>query len=77
VTDRQVAAVGVGHALLVQSTLDAYADEFTARLAGPCDHPDVDVPKIVELDDDTGEVVFDPDYARKRMDWSYAEAEDA
>ncbi len=73
VTDSNRCYLPVGHALLVRSTLDAYADEFAARLAGPCDHPDVDVPKIVELDDDTGEVRFDPDYSRKRMDWSYGD----
>ena len=77
VTDSNRCYQPVGHALLVQSTLDAYADEFTARLAGPCDHPDVDVPKIIELDDDTGEVVFDRDYDRKRMDWSYGDDGDA
>ncbi len=77
VTDSNRCYLPVGHALLVQSTLDAYADEFAARLAGPCDHPDVDVPKIVELDDDTGEVRFDPDYPRKRMDWSYGDSGDA
>jgi len=77
VTDSNRCYLPVGHALLVQSTLDAYADEFTARLAGPCDHPDVDVPKIIELDDDTGEVVFDRDYDRKRMDWSYGDDGDA
>jgi len=59
----------VGHALVVQSALDAYAEEFAAAVATPHDHLNpVPVPKLDRLED-TAE--FDADYHRKRLDWSY------
>ncbi len=74
VTEGNRCYLPVGHALVVGSALETFADEFTARLDGPCDHDDVlDVPKITSLDHDTGEVRLDTDYRRKRLDWSYEE----
>jgi NADH-quinone oxidoreductase subunit F len=73
VTEANRCYLPVGHALLVQSTLDAYPKAFEARLEGPCP-PDrfVGVPKIVDIDDATGAVTLDDNYRRKRSDWSYA-----
>ena len=75
VTDANRCYLPVGHALVVSSALDTFADEFTAVLDGGCgeDGP-VLVPKIVDVDDATGAVVLDDTYDRKRLDWSYAEA---
>ena len=72
VTEANRCYLPVGHALLVASTLDAFAKEFAERLVGGCDHgDDLDVPKIVSLDPDSGAVEFDGAYRRKRSDWSY------
>ena len=75
VTDGNRCYLPVGAALLVASTLDAFPEEFEARLASPSP-PDraVPVPKILHIDDATGEVTYDPDYHRKQPDWSYAPA---
>jgi NADH-quinone oxidoreductase subunit F len=70
VTDGNRCALPVGAALLVRSTLDAFADEFRARLGSPSPvERAVDVPKVVSIDDHG--VVYDLDYRRKRSDWSY------
>jgi NADH-quinone oxidoreductase subunit F len=73
VTDSNRCYLPVGAALLVRSTLDTFAEEFSARVGTPTP-PEayVPVPKIERLDDTTAEVVFDGDYHRKRGDWSYA-----
>ncbi len=71
VTDGNRCYLPVGHALVVRSALDTFADEFAAATAEPHthDHPVV-VPKIEDLD---GDVVFDESYSRKNLDWSYAQ----
>ncbi|HWB73263.1 MAG TPA: NADH-ubiquinone oxidoreductase-F iron-sulfur binding region domain-containing protein [Egibacteraceae bacterium] len=75
VTDQNRCYLPVGAALLVRSTLDTFADEFAARVGSPSPAAvAVAVPKIDRIDEDTGEVVLDPDYERKRPDWSYAPA---
>ena len=75
VTDANRCYLPVGHALVVGSALDVFADDFAAVLNGGCgeDRPAI-VPKIVDIDDATGEVVLDQTYHRKRLDWSYAAA---
>jgi NADH-quinone oxidoreductase subunit F len=72
VTDGNRCYLPVGAALLVRSALDQFAGEFTRRIGSPSP-PDVavPVPKIVAIDHATGEVLYDPDYHRKRSDWSY------
>jgi NADH-quinone oxidoreductase subunit F len=75
VTDGNRCYLPVGAALVVGSTLEQFADEFAAHLGIPT-RPEVtvDVPKILDLDHDTGEVTYDLDYRRKQSDWSYAPA---
>lgn len=73
VTDANRCYLPVGEQLTVGSTLHAFIDDFTAHIGRPCpsDREEV-IPKIEYLDHSTGEVRFDPDYGRKRPDWSYA-----
>ncbi len=75
VTDGNRCYLPVGAALLVRSTLDVFADEFAARVGSPSP-PEVavEVPKILDIDDRTGEVLLDGEYHRKRSDWSYEPA---
>jgi NADH:ubiquinone oxidoreductase subunit F (NADH-binding) len=72
VTDQNRCYLPVGAALLVRSTLDAFADAFDAHV-GRATGPDVwvPVPKLAAIDTATGTVTFDPTYHRKRADWSY------
>ncbi len=75
ITDQTRCALPAGEQLLVGSLLDTFRDEFTAHLGRTCDLPVIErVPKIESLDDTTGEVAYDPHYARKRSDWSFAPA---
>lgn len=70
VTDQNRCYLPVGAALLVRSTLDRFPDAFTAHVGVASDPAvAVSVPKIASITD--GEVVLDPDYDRKRSDWSY------
>ena len=76
VTDQNRCYLPVGAALVVRSTLDVFNDDFERRARGQDGsfHPAaaIDVPKIESIDPDTGEVVLDRNYWRKRSDWSYA-----
>ena len=75
VTDGNRCYLPVGAALTVASTLDAFGDDFAARIGNPSDPAvAVGVPKIHDIDPDTGTVLYDEDYDRKRADWSYAPA---
>ncbi|MFN2557566.1 MAG: NADH-ubiquinone oxidoreductase-F iron-sulfur binding region domain-containing protein [Nitriliruptorales bacterium] len=73
VTDGNRCYLPVGEQLTIGSTVHAFLDEFSAHLGSPCPstHGAL-VPKIEHIDHPTGEVRFDPDYHRKRPDWSYA-----
>ncbi|MDQ3931766.1 MAG: SLBB domain-containing protein [Actinomycetota bacterium] len=74
VTDGNRCYLPVGEQLTVGSAVHAFADEFTAHIGRACTSTrETVVPKIEHLDHATGEVHFDPDYQRKRPDWSYAE----
>lgn len=76
VTDGNRCYLPVGAALLVRSALEEFGDEFAARVGSPSPASvAVDIPKILEMDVAAGQVVFDPDYLRKRSDWSYADDE--
>ncbi|MDP8961103.1 MAG: SLBB domain-containing protein [Actinomycetota bacterium] len=73
VTDANRCYLPVGEQLTVGSTLHAFIDEFSAHIGRTCPSArKVVIPKIEHLDHATGEVRFDPDYHRKRPDWSYA-----
>jgi NADH:ubiquinone oxidoreductase subunit F (NADH-binding) len=74
VTDANRCYLPVGAALLIRSALDEFPAAFAARIGSPSP-PEVAVrvPKITDLDFDAGVVTFDPDYHRKRADWSYSE----
>ncbi|MEX1163450.1 MAG: NADH-ubiquinone oxidoreductase-F iron-sulfur binding region domain-containing protein [Nitriliruptor sp.] len=73
ITDQTRCALPAGEQLLVGSLLDTFRDEFVAHLGRTCDAPVLEqVPKIESLDDATGMFAYDPHYARKRSDWSYA-----
>lgn len=74
ITDQTRCALPAGAQLLVGSVLRSFRDEFEAHLGRVCESTEAErVPKIVRLDDATGEVTFDPDYHRKRGDWTYAD----
>jgi hypothetical protein len=63
----------VGAALLIRSALDEWPEAFRARIGTPSPADvAVAIPKIVDIDEDTGEVLLDDQYLRKRSDWSYA-----
>lgn len=71
VTDANRCYLPVGSALLIRSALEEFPDAFEARIGSPSP-PEVAVavPKIIDCTDDG--FVLDPDYLRKRGDWSYA-----
>jgi NADH-quinone oxidoreductase subunit F len=76
ITDQTRCALPAGEQLLIGSLLDTYRDEFVAHLGRTCDAAVPEhVPKIERLDDTAGVVDFDPDYHRKRSDWSYVPTE--
>ncbi len=73
VTDLNRCYLPVGAALLIRSTLDRFPEAFADHVGRASDPAvAVAVPKITDFDTDTGEFTFDPDYHRKRSDWSYA-----
>lgn len=73
VTDQNRCYLPVGAALLIRSTLDRFPDAFTAHIGHATDPAiAVSVPKITDFDPDAAHVTFDPDYHRKRSDWSYS-----
>jgi NADH-quinone oxidoreductase subunit F len=73
VTDANRCYLPVGAALTVASTIDRFEDDFVAHLGVPSDPAvAVDVPKLQDVDHETGEVTYDLDYRRKLTDWSYA-----
>ena len=74
VTDQNRCYLPVGEQLMVGSTMDAFEPAFRAHLGTPCPSDrQVTVPKIVSIDENSGEVVYDTAHARKRPDWSYAD----
>ncbi len=73
VTDQARCALPTGAQLLVASLLEDFADEVADHLATPCwSTREPLIPKIADVDLDTGVVTFDPDYHRKQDDWTYA-----
>lgn len=73
VTDLARCGLPVG-AQVLRATLDAFPQEFEDHLGNACwSSRPPEVPKIERLDPDSGQVVLDANYYRKRDDWSYAE----
>jgi NADH-quinone oxidoreductase subunit F len=72
VTDQNRCYLPVGAALLVRSTVDAFADRFEAHIGRAADPAvAVTVPKITDIDGAAGVVTLDETYRRKRSDWSH------
>jgi NADH-quinone oxidoreductase subunit F len=72
VTGGQRCALPTGEALLVQSAVRAFEDEFREHLGRPCPRPrDLPLPKLVDFDQATG-FVHDDRYRLKRPDWTFA-----
>jgi NADH-quinone oxidoreductase subunit F len=72
-TDGQKCALPTGTSLLMQSLFLSFTDEFRQHAGRPCPSPrELVLPKIVDWDEDLGSFAYDPDYARKRPDWTYA-----
>jgi NADH:ubiquinone oxidoreductase subunit F (NADH-binding) len=75
VTDQNRCYLPVGAALVIRSTLDRFDDAFHAHIGRASDpSAAVAVPKITAWEGDQGAFVLDPDYHRKRSDWSYGPA---
>ncbi|HEX6132061.1 MAG TPA: NADH-ubiquinone oxidoreductase-F iron-sulfur binding region domain-containing protein, partial [Actinomycetota bacterium] len=76
VTDGQKCALPTGESLLMQSLLRTFSAEFEAHAERPCDRhrEGLLLPKIVDFDDDAQRFRYDESYARKRADWTFADA---
>lgn len=73
VTDLNRCYLPVGASLLVASSLEAFPQAFADHVGVASDPAvAVEVPKIDRVDEETGRVVLDDQYYRKRRDWSYA-----
>jgi NADH-quinone oxidoreductase subunit F len=72
VTDQNRCYLPVGAALLVRSTLDAFAADFRDHVGRATDPAvAVRVPKITDVDTARATVTLDAAYRHKRSDWSY------
>jgi NADH-quinone oxidoreductase subunit F len=73
VTDANRCFLGAQEQRVIGSLLRAFPEEFVAHLEGTAPPPaPVPVPKLVDLAD--GVAVYDERQARKRPDWTYADA---
>jgi len=73
VTDQNRCYLPVGAALVIRSTLERFEDAFAAHIGRATDPAvAVTVPKLTAWDPDRHAFLHDPDYHRKRGDWSYA-----
>jgi NADH-quinone oxidoreductase subunit F len=74
-TDGQKCALPTGTSLLMQSLFLTFEDEFRAHAGRTCPSArGLVLPKLVDWDQDAGRFTYDQGYARKRPDWTYAEA---
>jgi NADH-quinone oxidoreductase subunit F len=74
VTDAQRCALPTGETLIAQSAVQVFGAEFAEHFGRPCPRPrELSIPKIVDLDEDTGEFRYDERYRFKRPDWTYAD----
>jgi NADH:ubiquinone oxidoreductase subunit F (NADH-binding) len=75
VTGGQRCALPTGAALLVQSAIQKFGDEFRAHLGRPCPRPrELPFPKIVDFDEEAGRFIYDDRYRLKRPDWTFLSA---
>jgi NADH-quinone oxidoreductase subunit F len=75
VTGGRRCTLPLGADLLVRSALESFPEEFEAHLGRSCPLPrDLPVPKFVDFDETAGRFAYDEQYARKRPDWTYADA---
>jgi NADH-quinone oxidoreductase subunit F len=74
-TDGQKCALPTGTSLLMQSLFLTFEDEFRAHAGRECPSPrGLMLPKLLDWDEDASRFTYDEGYARKRPDWTYAEA---
>jgi NADH-quinone oxidoreductase subunit F len=74
VTDGQRCALPTGESLMVQSAVQVFGREFAEHFGTGCPRPrEIAVPKILDVDQGTGEIVYDERYRLKQPDWTYAE----
>ena len=60
----------------VQSAVQVFGREFAEHFGTGCPRPrEIAVPKILDVDQGTGAIVYDERYRLKRSDWTYAEPE--
>ena len=72
-TDGQKCALPTGESLLIQSLVQIFADEFLAHAGTSCPLPrDLAFHKIIDWDPTTNRFQFDPTYASKQPDWTFA-----
>jgi NADH-quinone oxidoreductase subunit F len=76
VTGGQRCALPDGEALLVQSAIRCFGNEFKEHLGRACprERP-IALPKLLDFDGNTGRFLYDDRYRLKRPDWSYEEPE--
>jgi NADH-quinone oxidoreductase subunit F len=76
VTGGQRCALPDGEALLVQSAIRCFGNEFREHLGRACprERP-IALPKLLDFDGNTGRFLYDDRYRLKRPDWSYEEPE--
>lgn len=74
VTDGQKCALPTGESLLMQSVLQTFRSEFEAHAGRTCElhRAGLQLPKIVDFDDDAQRFRYDGSYADKRADWTFA-----
>jgi NADH-quinone oxidoreductase subunit F len=72
-TGGQKCALPTGESLLMQSLVQVFGDEFTGHLGRSCPRPrELPLHKIVDWDAAAGRFAYDPTYADKQPDWTYA-----
>jgi NADH-quinone oxidoreductase subunit F len=73
-TDGQKCSLPTGTSLLMQSLFLTFEREFRDHFGRSCPTPrPLLLPKILDYDEDAGRFVYDPDYAAKSPDWTYAD----
>jgi NADH-quinone oxidoreductase subunit F len=73
VTDGQKCALPTGTSLLMQSLLLTFGEEMSRHRSTACtNRRGLVLPKVVDLDPDSGRFIYDERYSLKRPDWTYA-----
>ena len=72
-TDGQKCGLPTGESLLIQSLVQIFADEFLAHAGTSCPLPrDLAFHKIIDWDPTSNRFLYDPTYASKQPDWTFA-----